>query len=113
MVVNKTDSWRMAFWVITTGSVLLFGACFTGYFKLETKIASAQESIRSEKAQDIEKIENKIVSSSAKIDRKIEKLDHKIENIQIEQKTMSQQSSKQYLSIMIAIEKLKNHSTND
>ncbi len=90
MSPTKPDrSWQIAFWVVTVFTVILGSACAKGYLSLDAKIAYAEETIRKEKNGDIEKIEHKI-----------EKIDEKMD-------AMKEEQSKQYINILLAIEKLK------
>jgi len=96
MATNDTAKWQMAFWIITGFSVLLFTSSKADYSKLDQKIAYAEEKVRAEKNIDIDNFE-----------KKIERVNSKIDQIQLEQKMQREQSQAQYVQIMVAIEKIK------
>jgi peptidoglycan hydrolase CwlO-like protein len=95
-MAENNGKWQLAFWIVTGFSVLIFTASVTGYFKLDTKIAYAEEKLRKEKNENIKDLKKDI----EKVDNKVERLEAKIDALKTAQ-------SQQATTILLEIQKLK------
>lgn len=99
MTSNESAKWQVAFWVVTVG---LFGLSVTGYFKLDAKIASAQEEVTFQKKEDLDKIY-----------KQIDKIEDKVEVLRKEQQAMRSESNTKFTQILISLEQLKVQGRNN
>ena len=49
MSEKNSGKWQLAFWIVTAGLVLITSVSTKGYFKLDAKIANAEEEINKRK----------------------------------------------------------------
>lgn len=93
---EENGKWQIAFWVVTVFTIAIGTGAVSGYFDLNEAIAATKEELRSEKRQDIDKIENKI-----------EKVDNKVDSVDAQLKILRKEQSEMRTNILVALEQIK------